>query len=64
MINIVEEPLIFIRENQSSIHIIYDNYSIDYLHHKELSKFIQLDINELDISIYSKNRLFNLPYNN
>jgi hypothetical protein len=63
MINIVDEPLIFIRENQSSIHIIYDNYSIDYLQHKELSKFIQLDINELDISIYSKNRLFNLPYN-
>ena len=36
LINIVDEPLIFIRENQSSIHIIYDKYSIDYLHHKEL----------------------------
>ena len=73
-LNIVDEPLIFIRENYfksdndlCSVHIIYNNYSIDYLQQNHLIKFIQLSFLDIDLnidtSIYNKNRLFNLPYN-
>ncbi len=73
-LNIVDEPLIFIRENHfksdndlCSVHIIYNNYSLDYLQQRELIKFIQtsfLDIElDIDISVYKKVQNFNLPYN-
>ena len=75
-LNIVDEPLIFIRENYfkidndnelCSVHIIYNNYSIDYLQQNQLIKFIQLSFLDvelnIDTSIYTKNRLYNLPYN-
>jgi len=75
-LNIVDEPLIFIRENYfkieddnelCSVHIIYNNYSIDYLQQNHLIKFIQLSFLDIDLnidtSIYTKNRLYNLPYN-
>ena len=75
-LNIVDEPLIFIRENYfkienedelCSVHIIYDKYSIDFLQQNHLIKFIQLSFLDIDLnidtSIYTKNRLYNLPYN-
>jgi hypothetical protein len=75
-LNIVDEPLIFIRENYfkieddnelCSVHIIYNKYSIDFLQQNHLIKFIQLSFLDIDLnidtSIYTKNRLYNLPYN-
>ncbi len=75
-LNIVDEPLIFIRENYfttenedelCSFHIIYNKISMDYLQQNHLIKFIQLEFlhNKLNIdtAIYTKNRVFNLPYN-
>jgi hypothetical protein len=75
-LNNVDEPLIFIRENYfktdddnelCSVHIIYNKYSIDFLQQNNLIKFIQLSFLDIDLnidtSIYTKNRLYNLPYN-
>ena len=75
-LNIVDEPLIFIRENYfksdndnelCSVHIIYNKYSIDFLQQNHLIKFIQLSFLDIDLnidtSIYTKNRLYNLPNN-
>jgi hypothetical protein len=70
------EPLIFIRENYfkpdndddlCSVHIIYNNFSMDFLQQGQLIQFIQVSFLELDMnidtSIYTKNRVFNLPHN-
>ena len=59
-LNIVDEPLIFIRENYfkienedelCSVHIIYDKYSIDFLQQNHLIKFIQLSFLDIDLNI-------------